>query len=68
MSPKAVCRKCGEVHVFHEIEIDSVEAGEVFCVDCSLSDEYDVFLGEVLGGEHPELMEHLRERLKDEEE
>lgn len=68
MSPEAVCSKCGKVELFHPDELKGVRAGEVFCVDCSLLREYDVFLGEILDGKHRELIEMLKERMKEDDE
>ena len=67
MSPHARCRKCDQMRVFHEDELKGVHEGKVFCTDCTLDRGYDEFLGEVLAGEHPKLIEMLKERLEEDE-
>ena len=53
--------------MFHPDELAGVRAGDVFCTDCTLDHGYDVFLGEVLAGDHQELIEELKERLEEDE-
>lgn len=66
MSPEEVCPECGKLRLFHEDEMEGVREGTVVCTKCSLEHEYYVFLGEVLDGEHPQLIDELRQRLEDE--
>lgn len=67
MSPEEICPKCGNKRMFHEDELEQVRAGEIVCMECALDQGYHEFLGEVLGGEHKELIEELQERLEDEQ-
>lgn len=66
MSPKEVCQRCGKKRMFHEDEVKKVRKGKVFCLGCALQEEFYVFLGEVLDGQHPELIERLKEQLEEE--
>ncbi len=64
--PTLVCPECGEYAEFHNDEIEDVKIGEAICPSCTLERGYNVFLGEVLDGQHPELIAELRERLEEE--
>lgn len=66
MSPEETCPKCGKKRLFHEDELEGVRAGEIVCTECALEQGYNTFLGEVLAGEHQELVDELEERLQDE--
>lgn len=54
--------------MFHEGEMKDVRAGDVLCMQCTLDMEFLTFLGEILDGEHKELMAGLRERFERERE
>lgn len=66
MSPEEKCPKCGKMRMFHEDELEGVWDGEVVCAECALEEGYYVFLGEVLAGEHKQLIQELKERLENE--
>jgi hypothetical protein len=68
MTPVETCPKCGREETFHEDELDDVRKGTTRCLECTLERGYHVFLGEVLAGEHKELIAELRERLVETEE
>jgi ribosomal protein S27AE len=63
MSPKKICPKCGREQMFHD---DEVKDKQAICVECTLEHGYNVFLAEVLEGQHPELVEQLKEKLAEE--
>jgi hypothetical protein len=63
MSPVEACPGCGRDEMFHEDELDDLRKGETLCVECTLERCFNVFLAEVLAGEHKELIAELRERL-----
>lgn len=66
MSPKAKCPSCNKKRMFHKDEMKGVKRGEIVCVDCTLDEGYYLFLGEVLDGEHGDLIKQLQEQLEDE--
>jgi transcription elongation factor Elf1 len=69
MSPEATCPRCGRIQVFHEKEMKNARVKKkVVCLECGLEREYHVFLAEVLDGQHPELIEQLREEMMEERE
>lgn len=66
MSPEETCPKCGNKRVFHEEETEGVRAGTIVCTECGLEEQYNEFLGEVLDGQHTDLVKDLEERLAEE--
>jgi hypothetical protein len=54
--------------MFHEDELKDVRSGKAICVECGFEREFNMFLGEVLAGEHKELIAELQERLVETEE
>lgn len=64
--PTLVCPQCGEEAAFHPDEVKDVKNGKAVCASCGLEHEYHVFLGEVLNGEHPELIAQLKAQLEEE--
>lgn len=68
MSPKARCPECGKKRMFHEKEMKGVRRGEIVCMNCTLERGYYLFLGEVLDGQHKELIAELQQRLEEDEE
>jgi len=67
MSPKAKCPRCNKKRLFHQDEMKGVKRGEIVCVDCTLEEGYYLFLGEVLSGEHKELIAELQAQLEEDE-
>lgn len=65
--PTLVCPACGEETEFHPDEVKKVKKGKAVCINCGLENQYNEFLGEVLSGEHPELIAYLREQLEEDE-
>ncbi len=66
MSPKTKCPNCGKKRMFHKDEMKGVKRGEIVCVDCTLDQGYYLFLGEVMDGQHKELIAELQQKLIDE--
>jgi transcription elongation factor Elf1 len=66
VSPKEICPRCGKKRLFHADEVKGARKGKVVCLDCGLEETYYLFLGEVLDGQHSELIAELKEQLEDE--
>lgn len=49
---------------FHESELAEMRAGTALCMECAFRRQEAIFLGEVLDGQHQELMAQLKERLE----
>lgn len=52
--------------MFHPDELKGVKAGEIVCMGCTLDQGYYLFLGEVMDGQHAELIAELQQKLIDE--
>lgn len=68
MSPKEICPRCGKKRLFHKDEVKGARKGKVVCLACGLEETYYEFMGEVLDGQHPELIKEMQKRLEEEHE
>lgn len=54
MSPEAPCPRCGRKTDFHEDEMEDVEMGAAYCVECRMKIAEDAYiLGIAMGWEEP---------------
>jgi hypothetical protein len=54
--------------VFHDDELADVREGIAMCTECGLEHAFNVFLGELLEGKHPELAAELKRQSEEDDE
>ncbi len=56
MSPIRPCPNCRKPTDFHEDEIERVEDGRAFCLQCGMEIAQSAFIMEMIAGEHDDLI------------